>query len=86
MSNEKEILLTILDEIRLIKEHNSFLVSLIPSELSLSEIAKSIKKSPNTLRKYLISNFEENVDYKKRMGKIFVKQDAILRIRRHYAR
>lgn len=86
MNNEKELLLTILDEIRKIKENNSFLISLIPSELSLSEIAKIINKSPNTLRKYLISNFEENVDYKKRMGKIFVKQDAILRIRRHYAR
>lgn len=86
MNNEKELLLTILDEIRKIRENNSFLISLIPSELSLSEIAKIINKSPNTLRKYLISNFEENVDYKKRMGKIFVKQDAILRIRRHYAR
>ncbi|WP_418179785.1 hypothetical protein ACNSOO_04785 [Aliarcobacter lanthieri] len=84
--SDKELLLTILDELRDLKENFSFVKTIIPDELSLSEIAKIVGKSTNTLRKYIISNFEPDIDFKKKMGKIYVKQDAILRIRRHYAK
>lgn len=82
--SEKELLLTILNEIREIKSDNKLLKSLVPDELSLSEISKDIGKPNNTIIKYLKANFEPDVDYKKKGGKIFVKQDAILRLRRHY--
>lgn len=84
--SERDLLFTILNEIREIKEDNKIIKSLIPSELSLSEISNDIGKSSNTIRKYLIANFEPDVDYKKKGAKIFVKQDAVFRIRRHYAK
>ncbi|OCL90568.1 hypothetical protein [Aliarcobacter thereius] len=84
--SEKELLLEILGEIREIKNDNKFIKSLIPDELSLSEISKEIGKPNNTIIKYLKANFEPDVDYKKIDGKIFVKQVAILRIRNHYAK
>lgn len=86
ITDEKKLLLTILSELRELKQSNAFLKTLIPDELSLSEIAKIVGKTPNTLRKYLISNFEPETDFKKKSGKIFVKQDVILRIRSHYAK
>lgn len=86
MTDEKQILLTILNEIREIKNDNKFLKSLVPEELSLSELSNITKKSPNTLRKYVIANFEPEEDYKRKGGKIYVKQDVVLRVRRHYAR
>jgi hypothetical protein len=86
ITEEKQLLLTILSEVREIKADNKFLKSLIPAELSLSELSNITEKSPNTLRKYVIANFEPEEDYKKKGGKIYVKQDVVLRIRRHYAR
>ncbi|MFV0561909.1 hypothetical protein [Malaciobacter mytili] len=86
ITEEKELLLTILSEIREIKAEHKELKSLIPDELSLSEISNLTGKAANTLRKYVIANFEPEEDYKKKGGKIYVKQDVVLRIRRHYAR
>jgi hypothetical protein len=86
ITEEKRLLLTILSEIREIKANNIELKSLIPDELSLSEISNLTGKTANTLRKYVIANFEPEEDYKKKGGKIYVKQDVVLRIRRHYAR
>jgi hypothetical protein len=79
MTEEKQLLLKILSEITDLK-------ALIPNELSLSEISNMTGKTPNTLRKYVIANFEPDEDYKKKGGKIYVKQDVVLRIRNHYAR
>lgn len=86
ITEEKQLLLTILSEIREIKNDNAFLKEFIPEELSLSEVSNMTGKTANTLRKYLIANFEPEEDYKKKGGKIYVKQDVVLRIRRHYAR
>ena len=86
ITEEKELLLTILSEIREIKAEHKELKSLIPDGLSLSEISNLTGKAANTLRKYVIANFEPEEDYKKKGGKIYVKQDVVLRIRRHYAR
>ncbi len=86
ISEEKQLLLTILSEVREIKADNKFLKKLVPEELSLSELSNMTGKTANTLRKYIIANFEPEEDYKKKGGKIYVKQDVVLRIRRHYAR
>lgn len=83
-SEDKKILLEILNEVQELKDSLHFVKRLIPDELSLSELAKIVGKTPNTLRKYLIANFEPEEDYKKRAGKIYVKQGVILQIRRHY--
>ncbi|MEA2098638.1 MAG: hypothetical protein U9P72_00750 [Campylobacterota bacterium] len=78
-NNEKELLLKILNGIEKLN-------MLLPSEISLSELSNLTGKSPNTLRKYLITNFEPEVGYKKKGGKIYVKQDVVLRIRKHYGK
>lgn len=83
---EKELLLTILSEIREIKNDNKFIKSLVPDELSLSEVARLVQKPNNTIRKYLIANFEPENDFKKIDGKIYVKQGVVLRLKDHYAK
>ncbi len=71
--------------LRILKEINTLKI-LLPVELSLSELSNLTGKSPNTLRKYVISNFEPEEEYKKKGGKIYVKQDIVLRIRNYYAK
>lgn len=84
--SEKELLLNILDEFREFKQNYLTLKSIVPDELSLSEVSQICKKPNNTIRKYLLANFEPEVDFFKKGAKIIVKQDAVLRIRRHYAK
>lgn len=84
--SEKELLLEILSEIRDLKDKYLTLKSLIPEEISLSEVSRMVQKPNNTIRKYLLANFEPEVDFLKKGAKIIVKQDAVLRIRRHYAK
>ena len=84
--SEKELLLEILSEIRDLKDKYLTLKSLVPKEISLSEVSRMVQKPNNTIRKYLLANFEPEVDFFKKAAKIIVKQDAVLRIRRHYAK
>lgn len=84
--SDREILIEILSEIRDLKEKYLVLKSLTPDVLSLSEVSHLVKKPNNTIRKYLVANFEPEVDFFKKGAKIIVKQDAVLRIRRHYAK
>ena len=84
--SEKELLLEILSEIRDLKDKYLTLKSLVPKEISLSEVSRMVQKPNNTIRKYLLANFEPEVDFFKKCDKIIVKQDAVLRIRRHYAK
>lgn len=84
--SEKELLLEILSEIRDLKDKYLTLKSLVPKEVSLSEVSRIVQKPNNTIRKYLLANFEPEVDFFKKGAKIIVKQDAVLRIRRHYAK
>jgi len=79
LNENKELLLKILNEIDTLK-------ILLPAELSLSEISNLTGKSTNTLRKYVIANFEPEAEYKKKGGKIYVKQNIVLRIRKYYAK
>jgi hypothetical protein len=97
---DRELLLTILskldeqsDQKKLIlelKEKLDQFKILLPQEMSLREISNLLpnKESPNTIRKYLIANFEPEVDFYSKYdgGKIYVKQDVVLQLRRHYAK
>lgn len=84
--SDRELLVEILSEIRDLKDKYLVLKSITPDALSLSEVSRLVKKSNNTIRKYLVANFEPEVDFFKKGAKIVVKQDAVLRIRRHYAK
>ena len=84
--SEKELLLEILSEIRDLKDKYLTLKSLVPKEISLSEVSRMVQKPNNTIRKDLLAKFEPEVDFFKKGAKIIVKQDAVLRIRRHYAK
>ncbi len=75
--DNKSILLEILAKIKKLE-------LLLPQELSLSEVSNLTGKSANTLRKYLISNFEPEAEYQKKGGKLYVRQDAALHIRNYY--
>ena len=56
--SEKELLLEILSEIRDLKDKYLTLKSLVPKEISLSEVSRMVQKPNNTIRKYLLANFE----------------------------
>jgi predicted metal-dependent hydrolase len=77
--NEKELLLKILNGIEKLN-------MLLPHELSLSEVSNLTGKPANTIRKYVIDNFEPEAEYKKKGGRIYVKQEVVLRIRKHYGK
>jgi hypothetical protein len=72
ITEEKRLLLTILSEIREIKAEHKELKSLIPDELSLSEVSNLTGKAANTLRKYVIANFEPEEDYKETLCEVKV--------------
>ena len=65
-----------------------FLELVLPSEFSLSELSDVCGKTRDTLRKYLISNYREDEDYRltEKGGKIYVARAAALEIRRHYVK
>ena len=77
-TDEKALLLNILAKLEKFE-------LLLPTELSVSELANMTGTKPNSLLKYIKDNFEPEEDYQKKGGKIYVKQDAVLRIRKRYA-
>lgn len=59
---------------------------LIPSEVSLSDLANSCNKENNTVRKYIIANYEPEKDFYKKGGKIFVGKEVAFDVRKHYVK
>ncbi len=51
---------------------------------SLSDISYEIGYSRDTMRKYLKSNFEPEIDFKSSGGKIYVSRGALFHLRKHY--
>jgi len=60
------------------------LYTLMPKWFSLADISQELGKSRDTIRKYLKSNFEPDVDFKKIGAKIYVSKDALFLVRKHY--
>lgn len=77
--NNQQLLLKILTKL----ENLEFL---IPSEVSLSDLANSCKKENNTVRKYIIANYEPEKDFYKKGGKIFVGKEVAFDVRKHYVK
>lgn len=77
--DDRDILLKILRKIENLE-------MLIPNEVSLSDLSNSCSKSNNTVRKYLLSNYEPEKDFYKKGGKIFVGKEIAFDIRKHYAK
>lgn len=75
----------ILSEIKnLLLEQNSMLKIFAPSEVSLSHVCNTTGKSRQTIRDYVINNFEPEVDFLKKNGKIFLTRDTAVKIVRRY--
>jgi hypothetical protein len=75
----QQLLLKILNELENLK-------FLIPSEVSLSDLANSCNKENNTVRKYIIANYEPEKDFYKKGGKIFVGKEVAFDVRKHYVK
>ena len=65
-----------------------FLDFLLPLEISLSELSSACSKSRDTVRKHLITNYKDDVDYYQKIknGKLYVARAAALEIRKHYVK
>ena len=50
----------------------------------LSDLAREIDKSNQTIRYHLIANFEPGVDFKKENGKIYINKHIVPLIKEHY--
>jgi len=75
----------ILAEIKsMLLEQNRILKIFVPNEISLSYICDSTGKSRQTIRNYLINNFEPEVDFFKKNGKIFLTRNTAVKIVRKY--
>jgi len=53
---------------------------LIPQKVSVSYLAESTNKTRQSVRKFLINNFEPEKDYWNEGGKIFVSQQTAITI------
>jgi len=59
---------------------------MLPSEISLSDLAQQCKKEANTIRKFLIANYEPDIDFWKKGDRIYMGREVALCIRRRYAK
>jgi len=75
---------TLLEIKNLILEQNTMLQMLIPHNVPLSQICDLTNKSRQTVRDYLINNFEPEVDFYKKNGRIIIRRNAAVAIVRRY--
>jgi predicted DNA-binding protein YlxM (UPF0122 family) len=68
---------------RSILEEHSTILSFI-KELPLSEVAKTLSVSRQALHKYVQNNFEPDLEYYKKNGKIYLDVCVLPQIRSHY--
>jgi len=72
---------------QIVKQLEEFLL-LQPSHYELSYLSTLCNKSRDTMRKHLITNYKDGLDYfqKKSNGKIFIQKATAINIRRYYER
>jgi len=68
----------------LILEQNTMLQMVIPPIVPLSQICHLTGKSRQTVRDYLINNFEPEADFYKKNGRIIIRRNAAVAIVRRY--
>jgi predicted DNA-binding protein YlxM (UPF0122 family) len=64
----------------MISKQTSMLKMLIPQKASVSYLAETIGKSRQSVRQFLINNFEPEVDFWNEGGKMFVSQDTAVTV------
>ena len=82
--NSSDISAMFLELKNLMLEQKIVLDVFLPNEVPLSMIADNLNKSRQTIRAYIISNFEPEVDYQTKNGKIMVSKDAFVKIIGYY--
>lgn len=78
-TDNKPLLLKILSKLEKLE-------SLIPDEFSLSDLSNMCRKSNNTVRAYLVANYEPEKDFYKKGGKIWVGKEIAFDVRKHYVK
>lgn len=62
----------------------TMLTMIIPTKVSISYLAESTSKSRQTIRQYLLNNFEPEVDFWNEGGKTFVNKEVAITILQRY--
>lgn len=79
-----------LEIINILKENNFLLKKIFnliekePKFIQLTQLSEELKKSNQTIKYHLISNYEPEKDFKKKNGKIYIDNRIVSSIRRHY--
>jgi len=56
----------------------------VPTKISLTDIARELNKSRQTIRAYVIKNFKEDFEYLVKNGKILIDVSVLPIIKAHY--
>jgi predicted DNA-binding protein YlxM (UPF0122 family) len=68
-----------------LKNKIEFLELIMPKSFSLTDIAKDLNISRQTLTHYVKANFEPEVEFYKKNNRIHIDVSILYPIRRHYA-
>ncbi len=68
-----------------LKNKIEFLEKIMPKSFSLTDIAKDLNISRQTLTHYVKTNFEPEVEFYKKNNRIHLDVSILYPIRRHYA-
>lgn len=63
---------------RMLSQLSTMITMLIPAKVSVSYIAESTNKSRQSVRQYLINNFEPDKDFWNDGGKTYVNRDTAI--------
>ncbi len=69
---------------RLLTQMATMLNMIIPPKVSVSYIAESTCKSRESIRQYLLNNFQPEKDFWKEGGKIFVNKEVAITLLSRY--
>ena len=80
MIEEIKIVNQLLEIKQLLKEQQSFINLLLPKKVSISYLVDKTGKSRQSIREYLINNFEPEEDFWKEGAKIYMSRETAITI------
>ena len=83
-TNNNSTHLEYLEVKRLLTQMATMLNMIIPPKVSVSYIAESTCKSRESIRQYLLNNFQPEKDFWKEGGKIFVNKEVAITLLSKY--
>ena len=83
-TNNNSTHLEYLEVKRLLTQMATMLNMIIPPKISVSYIAESTCKSRESVRQYLLNNFQPEKDFWKEGGKIFVSKEVAITLLSKY--